>query len=99
MPQRAMTRATASPLQHKLRLSRQAGWRAGGRAGGERLAFEKTEEPSVDTQQPAHLKHTACNDWRHGCLPWGTKQEGGGGVKHRRAAPPLPQQTLMAGAQ
>lgn len=54
----------------------QAGWRAGRRgAAGFR---KKTEEPSVDTQQPAHLKHTACNDWRHGCLPWGTKQEGGG---------------------
>ena len=85
MPQRAMTRATAFPLQHTP--SRQGGGRG---AGG----FPMTEEPSVDTQQPTHLKHTACNDWRHGCRPWGEKQAGWGG-----AQAPLPQQTLMAGAQ
>lgn len=61
MPQRAMTRASASPLQHKPRLSRQA--------GGERGA-----SPQTDTQQPAHLTHTARNEWRRGCLPQGIKK-------------------------
>lgn len=38
-----------------------------------------TEEPSVDTQHPAQLKHTACNDWRRGCLPLGKNTRVGGG--------------------
>lgn len=34
-------------------------------------------------------------------FPREKKQQGGGGggAKHRRTAPPLPQETLMAGAQ
>lgn len=51
--------------------------REAGREGGMRLS----NDWSVDTQHPAHLKHTACNDWRHGCLPLGinTSERGGRG--------------------
>lgn len=88
MPQRAMTRASASLLQHKPRLSRQA--------GGERVAFQRLthRSPLTSDTQPVMTGDTAA-------FPREKKQQGGGGggAKHRRTAPPLPQETLMAGAQ
>ena len=74
MPQRAMTRASAFPVQHTHTHTHPDP--TGRQAGGERGGFPKT---SVDTQHPAHLKHTACNDWRHGGLPQGEKKTRGRG--------------------
>lgn len=37
---------------------------------GAMCLFHKT-----DTQQPTHLTHTACNEWRRGCLPQGIKKK------------------------
>lgn len=62
IPQRAMTRASASHLQRETRPSTEARGGAGG--------FPKT-----DTQPSANLRHTACNDWRHGCLPQGEEKK------------------------